>query len=105
MAVIEEIRRIILDSEISQESDRDWPEPNRNGKQELEIRLGNQHLEFETAKLGALSEIQESDDAEGLRVFHFLVQDLKALVLSLIALHFKVSIAMIWVLNFSTNSR
>lgn len=105
MAVIEEMRRIILDSEISQESDKEWPEPNRNGKQELEIRLGKQHLEFETAKLGALSEIQESDDAEGLRVFHFLVQDLKALVLSLIALHFKVSMAMIWDWSMLANCR
>lgn len=32
----------------------------------------------------------ESDDPEGLRVFYYLVQDLKALVFSLISLHFKV---------------
>jgi Mago nashi protein len=34
--------------------------------------------------------VQESEDPEGLRVFYYLVQDLKALVFSLIALHFKV---------------
>ena len=34
--------------------------------------------------------MQESEDPEGLRVFYYLVQDLKALVFSLIGLHFKV---------------
>lgn len=33
----------------------------------------------------------ESADPEGLRVFYYLVQDLKALVFSLISLHFKVT--------------
>lgn len=32
----------------------------------------------------------ESADPEGLRVFYYLVQDLKALIFSLISLHFKV---------------
>lgn len=36
-------------------------------------------------------DVNESEDPEGLRVFYYLVQDLKALVFSLIALHFKVS--------------
>jgi hypothetical protein len=36
--------------------------------------------------------VQESSDPEGLRVFYYLVQDLKALVFSLISLHFKVSL-------------
>jgi protein mago nashi len=35
-------------------------------------------------------DVTESQDPEGLRVFYYLVQDLKALVFSLIALHFKV---------------
>lgn len=35
-------------------------------------------------------DVQESADPEGLRVFYYLVQDLKALVFSLISLHFKV---------------
>jgi hypothetical protein len=35
-------------------------------------------------------DVTESADPEGLRVFYYLVQDLKALVFSLIALHFKV---------------
>jgi hypothetical protein len=36
--------------------------------------------------------VTESEDPEGLRVFYYLVQDLKALVFSLISLHFKASI-------------
>jgi len=34
--------------------------------------------------------VQDSSDPEGLRVFYYLVQDLKALVFSLISLHFKI---------------
>lgn len=35
-------------------------------------------------------EVQESNDPDGLRIFYYLVQDLKAFVFSLISLHFKV---------------
>ena len=90
------------------EDDSKWPEKNRDGRQELEIRLGNDHINFEvhsidvllihithsilqTAKIGSLVDVTESADPEGLRVFYYLVQDLKALVFSLISLHFKVT--------------
>jgi len=46
----------------------------------------------QTAKIGSLVDVTESEDPEGLRVFYYLVQDLKALVFSLISLHFKVCI-------------
>ena len=72
------------------EDDSKWPQKNKDGRQELEIRLGNEHISFETAKIGSLVDVQESADPEGLRVFYYLVQDLKALVFSLISLHFKV---------------
>ena len=45
---------------------------------------------LKTAKIGSLVDVNESADPEGLRVFYYLVQDLKALVFSLISLHFKV---------------
>ena len=45
---------------------------------------------IQTAKIGSLVDVTESADPEGLRVFYYLVQDLKALVFSLISLHFKV---------------
>ena len=74
----------------TREDDGKWPQKNKDGRQELEIRMGNEHISFETAKIGSLVDVQESQDPEGLRVFYYLVQDLKALVFSLIALHFKV---------------
>lgn len=79
------------------EDDANWPKKNIVGKQELEIRLGNDHISFEvrsknliddltrsltcrlyqTAKIGSLVDVQDSEDPEGLRVFYYLVQDLK----------------------------
>ncbi|KEY69849.1 hypothetical protein S40285_03776 [Stachybotrys chlorohalonatus IBT 40285] len=88
--IVDEIKRIIKTSEIMKEDDGKWPQKNKDGRQELEIRLGNEHISFETAKIGALVDVTESADPEGLRVFYYLVQDLKALVFSLIALHFKI---------------
>ncbi|KAG6840514.1 hypothetical protein C0991_006274 [Blastosporella zonata] len=72
------------------EDDTNWPKKNIVGKQELEIRVGSDHIAFETAKIGALVDIQDSEDPEGLRVFYYLVQDLKCLIFSLISLHFKI---------------
>ncbi|CAK7262940.1 hypothetical protein SEPCBS57363_000313 [Sporothrix epigloea] len=88
--IVEEIKRIIKLSEITKEDDAKWPKKNKDGRQELELRIGNEHISFETAKIGSLVDVTESADPEGLRVFYYLVQDLKALVFSLIALHFKI---------------
>lgn len=74
------------------------------GKQELEIRIGNEHISFEvgslllrlevraltrppvlpvqTSKIGSLADVQDSADSEGLRVFYYLVQDLKVILRS-----------------------
>ncbi|TKA79376.1 hypothetical protein B0A55_02839 [Friedmanniomyces simplex] len=87
--MVTEIKRVIKDSEIMKEDDTKWPQKNKDGRQELEIRLGSEHISFETAKIGSLVDVNESEDPEGLRVFYYLVQDLKALVFSLISLHFK----------------
>ncbi|OQE24465.1 hypothetical protein PENSTE_c007G01829 [Penicillium steckii] len=89
-AVIQEIKRIIKDSEIMKEDDSKWPQKNKDGRQELEVRLGSEHISFETAKIGSLTDVNDSSDPEGLRVFYYLVQDLKALIFSLISLHFKI---------------
>ena len=45
----------------------------------------------QTTKIGSLLDVQDSKDPDGLRIFYYLVQDLKSLVFSLINLHFKVS--------------
>ena len=89
-AVIEEVKRIIQESELLSEDDNLWPEPDRIGRQELEVVLGNEHISFATTKIGSLLEVQQSKDPEGLRIFYYLVQDLKCLVFSLVSLHFKI---------------
>lgn len=64
-------------SRTDREDDSNWPQKSVVGKQELEVRLGKTHISFETAKIGSLVDVQNSDDPEGLRVFYYLVQDLR----------------------------
>jgi len=72
------------------EDDTYWPKPDKNGKQDLEIVLGNQHISFSTSKIGSNLDIQNSRDPNGLLVFYYLVQDLKCLVFSLISMNFRI---------------
>jgi len=88
--VVKELKRIVETSDIVKEDDTNWPKKNIVGKQELEIRIGGDHIAFETAKIGALIDIQDSEDPEGMRVFYYLVQDLKCFIFSLIQLHFRI---------------
>ncbi|KHG05888.1 hypothetical protein F383_32301 [Gossypium arboreum] len=67
-AVLKECRRIITESEIMKEDDNNWPEPDRVGRQELEIVMGNEHISFTTSKIGSLVDVQSSKDPEGLRL-------------------------------------
>jgi len=48
--VIEEIKRIISESEITKEDDRNWPEPDKIGRQELEIKINKEHISFTVSK-------------------------------------------------------
>lgn len=47
----------------------------------FEVRSLFEHIrvdtDYQTAKIGSLVDVNESQDAEGLRVFYYLVQDLK----------------------------
>lgn len=49
--MIKELKRIIADSEVMKEDDHKWPKKNVVGKQELEIRFGNEHVSFEVMTL------------------------------------------------------
>uniref|UniRef100_A0A7S3DCE1 Mago nashi n=1 Tax=Palpitomonas bilix TaxID=652834 RepID=A0A7S3DCE1_9EUKA len=89
-SVLQEFKKIVEDSEVMKEDDSNWPEPDQVGSQELEIVLGDEHISFKTSKIGSLVDVQSSKDADGLRIFYYLVQDLKCLVFSLISLHFKI---------------
>jgi protein mago nashi len=80
-------------ADSTREDDVAWPKKNIVGRQELEVRIDKEHISFEvslisrsfwgseadnqTAKIGSLVDVNESQDAEGLRVFYYLVQDLK----------------------------
>jgi protein mago nashi len=88
--VLDELRRIVEDSEIIQEDDSNWPEPDEQGRQELEIVQGDDHVSFATTKLGSMVQVQSSKDPEGLKNFYHLVQDVKCMALTLINAHFKV---------------
>eukprot|EP00457_Paulinella_chromatophora_P021758 gb/GEZN01024332.1/.p1 GENE.gb/GEZN01024332.1/~~gb/GEZN01024332.1/.p1 ORF type:complete len:175 (-),score=33.84 gb/GEZN01024332.1/:46-507(-) len=89
-APLKELKRIVQDSEVFKEDDNNWPQPDRVGRQELEVVMGDEHISFVTSKIGSLAEVEDSSDPEGLKVFYFLVQDLRCFVFSLIGLHFKI---------------
>ena len=89
-SIIEEVKQIIDDSELLKEDDQLWPPPDRIGRQELEIVMGDEHISFTTSKIGSLIDVNNCKDPEGLKCFYYLVQDLKCLVFSLIGLHFKI---------------
>nr|KYP31602.1 Protein mago nashi isogeny [Cajanus cajan] len=80
------IRKEVYLTPIMKEDDNNWPEPDRLGRQELEIVMGNEHISFTTSKIGSLVDVQSSADPEGLRIFYYLVQDLKCFFFSLISL-------------------
>ena len=73
--IILELKRIIEDSEILKEDDNLWPRPDRVGRQELEVVLGEDHISFTTSKIGSLIDVNQCKDPEGLRTFYYLVQD------------------------------
>lgn len=57
-AIIEELKRIITDAEIFHEDDSKWPEPDRTGRQELEVIMGDEHISFATTKLGSMLQVR-----------------------------------------------
>jgi len=93
--VVAEIKRIVMESEILKEDDANWAAPDAVGRQELEVVCGGEHISFVTSKIGSLVELEASataakQDVEGLKIFYFLVQDLRCAVFSLVGLHFKI---------------
>lgn len=43
---MDEFLRIVQESDILNCNDENWPEPDRMGRQELEVVLGNDHISF-----------------------------------------------------------
>ena len=44
----------------AQEDDALWPQPDRVGRQELEIVIGDEHISFTTSKIGSLVDVNNS---------------------------------------------
>ncbi|GMH22860.1 hypothetical protein Nepgr_024703 [Nepenthes gracilis] len=61
--ILRECRRIIAESEIMKEDDNNWPEPDRVGRQELEIVMGNEHISFTASEIGSLVDVQKLPQA------------------------------------------
>ena len=40
---------------VIREDDTKWPQKNKDGRQELEIRLGNEHISFEVSQASLAS--------------------------------------------------
>ncbi|CAH8651964.1 unnamed protein product, partial [Heterobilharzia americana] len=59
-SVMEELKRIVVESDIMSEDDVSWPVPDRVGRQELEIVCGDEHISFTTSKIGSLIDITNS---------------------------------------------
>ncbi|GAX78581.1 hypothetical protein CEUSTIGMA_g6020.t1 [Chlamydomonas eustigma] len=89
-AIIDEFKRIIVESDVIKEDDNNWPLPDRVGRQELEVIVGGEHVSYTCTKLGSVLQVQQSKDPDGLRTFYYLVQDLKCFVFSIISAHFKI---------------
>ena len=53
--MVQQIRQLVEDSEIMKEDDEKWPKKNVVGRQELEIRLGNEHISFEVSQFMPLN--------------------------------------------------
>jgi len=92
-AVISEVKRIIQASNIlTQVDDRKWKEPDAegtSGREEFECKIGKHHIALTACKIGSSSDIQKSSDPDGMKIFYYLTQDLKELLLTLISCHFK----------------
>lgn len=71
-SMMEELKRIINDSEITKEYDALWPPPDQ---EEFEIVIGHEHVSFATSKIGSVIDVKQSKDPEGLRIFYYLVQE------------------------------
>ena len=89
-AVVAELKRIILTSEITTVDDESWGEPPTQRRQELEIKIGNEHIAFTCGEIMSLADIKDSNDPKGLTILYYLTQDLKCFIMSLINLHFKI---------------
>lgn len=53
--VLAELKRVIEASGVMKEDDKEWPMPDRVGRQELEVVMGKEHISFTVSECGAVS--------------------------------------------------
>eukprot|EP00979_Chaetoceros_neogracilis_P006252 scaffold1262_cov206-Chaetoceros_neogracile.AAC.6 len=66
-AVVDEFKRIVQTSGIKSVDDSKWPiceSSKQIRRQELEIKIGNEHLAFTCEEIGSLNEVLKSRDPE-----------------------------------------
>ena len=89
--ILDEVKKMIINSKIFEQEDKKWPRPNNIlGSQELEIIYKKQHIFFSTCKIGTFADIKNSKDPVGLEILYYLVSDLKCFLLTLMNMHFKI---------------
>ncbi|EPY30651.1 protein mago nashi [Angomonas deanei] len=88
--VLAALKHIIEQSSVMDCDDERWPEPDRNGRQELEIHLGNVHASFLTNKIISIGDVESGPHSGGLTSFYYAVRDLKMMILTLVSIHFKI---------------
>ena len=83
--VVQEFQKIVSNSGILDCSDKLWPEPsNDDGKQELEIRYKGVHVSLMCVEIFSLGFIETTNDVNGLTKYFHVIQDLKALMSTLL---------------------
>jgi hypothetical protein len=62
-----DLAQLLLGLQIVKEDDNKWPEPDRVGKQELEVILNGQHISFTCTKLGSVMQVHDgrTDGSKG----------------------------------------
>lgn len=89
--VLEEVLSFVTASGIMGCDSSTWPQPQagHSPRTELEIILGDKHVCFTTAAIKTFDDVSSSQDPAGLKIYYYLCQDLRAFMLSLIQLHFR----------------
>lgn len=88
-AVLEQVKALLVKQKICEMDDAKWPQPDRNGRQELEVHLGSTEVSFVTNTLTTFLDIESVQDTD-LENFYAFVKELKNLIFDLVSLHFKI---------------
>ena len=117
--MLAQVARVVKQAGVMGLDDARWPRPDKDGLQELEVRIAGggalgggggggkgggedggrqpqpqpqqpQHVSLATTKLSSAVQVARCSDAAGLRRYYYACQDLKALFLALVTAHFQV---------------